>query len=255
MRPMRTLVIGDVHGKLSLLNRLLEESQYQAGADRLVFIGDLVDRGEDSRGVVERVLALRRESPEKVIVIKGNHEEMMLSALARPDSDASDMWYANGGIETLQSYANEDGTISVPPEHLEFIASLPTWFEDAHAIYVHASLPKMIDGSFLHPSMSPDSTELLWARNRRFFDGYDGKLVVFGHTITGTIFGERGKVWQRDSLIDVDTGAYLTGVLSAVELPSRQVYSVSEPGKEIAEAEEAGATTSGARRRRFFGLW
>jgi serine/threonine protein phosphatase 1 len=251
---MRTLVVGDVHGKLSLLNRLLEEVPYRAGEDRLIFIGDLVDRGEDSRGVVARAIELQRESPELVTVIKGNHEEMMLAALARPDAEASDMWYANGGVETLQSYANEDGSITVPPEHLEFIASLPTWFEDEQAIYVHASLPKMVDGSFLHPSMSPDSMELLWARNRRFFDGYDGKLVVFGHTITGTIFGERGKVWQRDSLIDVDTGAYLTGVLSAVELPSRQVYSVSEPGRQRLDA-EAVAGLSGARRRRFFGLW
>lgn len=253
MLAMRTLVVGDVHGKLELLNRLVEEMQYKADEDRLIFIGDLVDRGEDSRGVVECVLALKRESPN-VVIIKGNHEEMMLSALARPDSDASDMWYANGGIETLRSYADEDGNISVPPAHLEFIASLPTWYEDEHAIYVHASLPKMVDGSFLHPSMSPDSMELLWARNRRFFESYDGKLVVFGHTITGTLFGERGKVWQRDCLIDVDTGAYLTGVLSAVELPSRRVYSVSEPGKQLPEMEEITVGSSG-RRRRFFGLW
>lgn len=252
MPGMRTIVIGDVHGKLTLLNQLIERTRYKAGEDRLIFIGDLVDRGEDSRGVVARVVELQREAPQTVIVIKGNHEEMMLSALSRPDSDASDMWYANGGIETLQSYANEDGSISVPPEHLEFIASLPTYYEDAHAIYVHASLPKMIDGSFLHPSMSPDSMELLWARNRRFFESYDGKLVVFGHTITGTIFGERGKVWQRDSLIDVDTGAYLTGVLSAIELPSREVYSVSEPDKEVPEWETIGAS---GRRRKFFGLW
>lgn len=249
---MRTLVVGDVHGKLNLLNRLLDEIQYQAAQDKLIFIGDLVDRGENSRGVVDRVRELQQEAPDKVIVIKGNHEEMMLSALSRPDSNASDMWYANGGIETLQSYSNEDGSITVPPEHLEFIASLPTYYEDEHAIYVHASLPKMVDGSFLHPSMSPDSMELLWARNRRFFESYDGKLVVFGHTITGTLFGERGKVWQRDSLIDVDTGAYLTGVLSAIQLPSRQVYSVSEPVKHLLELEEAGTP---GRRRRFFGLW
>jgi serine/threonine protein phosphatase 1 len=215
MPRMRTLVVGDVHGKLNLLNRLIEEARYRAGEDRLIFIGDLVDRGEDSRGVVARVIELQRESPELVTVIKGNHEEMMLSALARPDGDASDMWYSNGGVETLQSYANEDGSITVPPAHLEFIASLPTWFEDEHAIYVHASLPKMVDGSFLHPSMSPDSMELLWARNRRFFDGYDGKLVVFGHTITSTASASRAGSRSRSKRRPPPRGARAAAVSSA----------------------------------------
>jgi len=226
---MRTLVIGDVHGKLALLNRLIQEAGYQAGEDRLVFIGDLVDRGEDSRGVVERVVKLQHESPDQVVIIKGNHEAMMQAALSQPpDAQQAELWFYNGGVETLQSYADEQGGINLPTEHYEFLSSLPTWHEDEHAIYVHASLAEADDGSFLHPSESPDSPELLWARNRRFFSEYKGKTVVFGHTITGMIFGEHGKVWLRESLVGVDTGAYLTGVLSAIELPSRRVYSVSE---------------------------
>jgi serine/threonine protein phosphatase 1 len=228
MAAMRTVVIGDVHGKLSLLDRLLEETGYRAGEDRLVFIGDLVDRGENSRGVVERALTLRRAAPEKVQIIKGNHEAMMITALSEPDEEQAELWYLNGGIETLQSYMDEEGRLDIPPVHFEFLAALPTWHEDAHGIYVHASLVEADDGSFLHPRETADSPELIWARNRRFFSEYRGKTVVFGHTITGIIFGERGKVWLRESLIGVDTGAYLTGVLSAVELPSRRVYSVRE---------------------------
>jgi serine/threonine protein phosphatase 1 len=225
---MRTLVIGDVHGKLSLLNRLIEETSYRAGEDRLIFIGDLVDRGEDSRGVVERAMALKQAAPDLVKIIKGNHEAMMMDALSQPDTEQAELWYFNGGVETLQSYADAEGNLDFPTPHFEFLSSFPTWHEDEHAIYVHASLPEADDGSFLHPSAAPESPELYWARNRRFFSEYRGKLVVFGHTITGIIFGEREKVWLRESVICVDTGAYLTGVLSAIELPSRRVYSVSE---------------------------
>jgi predicted phosphodiesterase len=226
---MRTLIVGDVHGKLRLLDRLLIETEYRAGEDRLVLIGDLVDRGEDSRGVVARAIELQRAAPETVVVIRGNHEEMMLAALAPEGGQEAELWYYNGGIETLESYVNDDDQVSVPPEHYEFLASLPSWYEDEHAIYVHASLVEAPDGTFRHPRETPENLELIWSRNRRFFSEYRGKTVVFGHTIAGMIFGEYEKVWMRDCLIGVDTGAYLTGVLSAVELPSRKVFKAREP--------------------------
>ena len=242
----RTLVVGDIHGKLALLNQLLEKMTYSPAEDRLILIGDLVDRGEDSRGVVERAIELKKQAPTSVVVIRGNHEAMMLAALARPESEQAELWYYNGGIETLQSYADEAGNLDVPEEHWDFIASLPTWFEDEHAIYVHAGLPENDAGEFLHPQDSSDNPELYWARNRRFFAEYTGKTIVFGHTITGMIFGEREQVWMRDHVIAVDTGAYLTGTLSAVELPSRLVFSVSETPE--VEEEEGLLTTA---RRRF----
>ena len=142
---MRTLVVGDIHGKRVLFERLLEEMQYKPGTDKLILIGDLVDRGEDSRGVVERAIALKNSAPDTVTVIRGNHEVMMLSALAQPGSEEVELWYINGGIETLQSYLDEEGNLTIPEEHCNFIAGLPTWDEDEHAIYVHASLVE--DGS------------------------------------------------------------------------------------------------------------
>lgn len=235
MRNMRTLVVGDIHGKLKLFDRLLESMKYKPGEDKLILIGDLVDRGEDSRGVVERAIELKSEAPDTVIVLKGNHEAMMLSALFQPESEQAELWLYNGGVETLHSYINGDGEFDVPEEHWQFMESLPTWYEDDYAIYVHAALPEE-DGKFIHPKDTPDSPELYWSRNRHFFAEYKGKTVVFGHTITGMLFGERERVWMRDSLIAVDTGAYLTGTLSAIELPSREVFSVSE----MIEDEEYG---------------
>ena len=241
---MRTLVVGDIHGKRKLFDRLLEAMTYRAGEDKLILIGDLVDRGEDSRGVVKRAIELKNEAPDTVIVLKGNHEAMMLSALFQPESEQAELWLYNGGVETLHSYINEEGEFDVPEEHWMFMESLPTWYEDEHAIYVHAALPED-SGQFLHPSETPDSPELYWSRNRNFFAEYKGKTVVFGHTITGMLFGERERVWMRgDNLIGVDTGAYLTGTLSGIELPSRQVFSVSEITEEVddGKARKAGGT-------------
>ena len=252
---MRTLAVGDIHGKLELLNQLLAEVQYQPHQDFLVLIGDLVDRGENSKGVVERAMQLKQEAPDTVVILKGNHEVMMIGSMLRPNTEYSDAWLKTGGLDCLKSYTDAEGNVNIPQEHIEFLASLPVWYEDDHAIYVHASLPKMTDGSFLHPSFSPDSSELMWGRNRRFFSEYDGKLVVFGHTIAGQIFGEWGQVWQREELIGVDTGAYMTGVLSAVELPSRKIYQVGEfrhPAQAKARREESEEPR---KRKRFFGLF
>ena len=125
---MRTLVVGDIHGKLELFNLLLEKMEYRAGEDRLILIGDLVDRGENSRGVVARAIELKREAPNNVVVLRGNHEAMMLAALSHPEGEQAELWYYNGGIETLQSYMDEEGDCDVPEEHWDFLASLPTWY-------------------------------------------------------------------------------------------------------------------------------
>lgn len=253
---MRTLVVGDIHGKLDLFNQLLEKAKYKPKEDFLILIGDLVDRGENSKGVVERAIQLKNEAPDTVVILKGNHEVMMINSMTRPNTEYSDAWLKTGGLDCLKSYTDAEGNVAVPEEHIEFLDKLPVWYEDDHAIYVHASLPKMTDGSFLHPSFSPDSSELMWGRNRRFFSEYGGKLVVFGHTIAGQIFGEWGQVWQREELIAVDTGAYMTGVLSAVELPSREVYQVGEfrpPSSNKSRRDEPSDQPK--KRKRFFGLF
>ena len=199
--------MGDIHGKLTLLNQLLEKTGYQPGVDRLVLIGDLVDRGENARGVVDRAIELCKEAPDLVTVLKGNYEEMMLDSLVEGDTCAAEVWYYNGGIETLQSYKAEDGTLRIPPEHIEFLSELPLRHEDEHAIYVHAWPCRGKRRHFCASAGDSEDPELLWARNRHFFNEYSGKTVVFGHTITGLVFGEREKVYVKENLIGVDTGA------------------------------------------------
>jgi serine/threonine protein phosphatase 1 len=246
----RTLVVGDIHGKLGLFNRLLDEMRYRPREDRLVLIGDLVDRGEHSRGVITRAIELQEAAPEWVTILRGNHEDMMIDWIENPEGPQAELWYYNGGIETLRSYANDDGQFVMPESHYNFLKSLPTWHEDEHAIYVHAALPEGEEGEFLHPSIDPEDPEIFWSRNEHFFAEYRGKTVVFGHTIAGMVFGEREKVWIRDDLIGVDTGAYLFGVLSGVSLPEREVFSVRDEGPEAEAARQSGASLFGNRGRR-----
>jgi len=147
---MSTFVIGDIHGQLTSLNRLLDKLPLSPD-DKLVFLGDYVDRGPDSKGVVERIIALKAELGERCVCLLGNHEDMMLhylkgtrgwnlAFLAIPGlnsvSEYGDgHWRAVGGDATLKSYGGD-----VPVEHVEFLASLPLIFEEEELICVHAGL-------------------------------------------------------------------------------------------------------------------
>jgi serine/threonine protein phosphatase 1 len=119
----------------------------------------------------------------------------------------------------------------LPKNVVEWMASLPHYYEDEHAIYVHAGLIRKGD-RFLHPSETKPESVLLWCRDREFFADYRGKLVVFGHTATDCLPQELSSYtpedptdfWAGPACVGLDTGAGRGGFLTAVELPERQVY-------------------------------
>src|SRR5918998_386913 len=150
---MKTFVVGDIHGRRAQLNSLLNSLPRDAASDTLVFLGDLIDRGADAPGVVTDVLELQRENPERVITLRGNHEQMMLDFI---DED-SRLWLSpvTGGDQTFQQYTTSPLRVetdedfenarrrieeSVPLEHLEFFRRMPLYHEDDYALYVHAGL-------------------------------------------------------------------------------------------------------------------
>jgi serine/threonine protein phosphatase 1 len=119
-----------------------------------------------------------------------------------------------------------------PPDVIEWMRSLPLWYEDDHAIYVHAGLPRE-NGRWLHPSeVPPPARVLLWTRSEQMFREYDKKTLVIGHTITELLPPELSShtpadpadLWASDHIIALDTGCGKGGFLTAVELPSRTVY-------------------------------
>nr|AIA13559.1 Calcineurin-like phosphoesterase [uncultured bacterium] len=198
---MKTFVVGDIHGRRAQLAALLQALPREEASDTLVFLGDLIDRGPDAPGVVSDVLELQRENPERVVTLRGNHEQMMLdfidedSRLWLSPVTGGDLWLSpvTGGDQTFQQYTLSHLRVeteedfenirrrieeSVPAEHLEFFRRMPLYHEDEYALYVHAGLDH---GK--HPR-DTDAHQLLWTRDVEFYKKYRGKPCVFGHTPT-----------------------------------------------------------------------
>ncbi|PIE55899.1 MAG: metallophosphatase [Desulfobulbus propionicus] len=211
---MITCAIGDIHGcACSLLNLL---PQVINRADQIVFLGDYVDRGPASKEVVETIIELQASHP-RVITLQGNHERMFFNYLAGGDSS---VFFRTGGLQTLASYDLEPGATvkDLPAEHRHFFANLLPYWEDAHAIYVHAGLQPG-----RHLSLQQASW-YLWAKENFIKNTYNfGKPVVFGHTA----FSEP---LVRPEKIGIDTGAVYGGRLTAVLLPEQEFISV--PGEQ-----------------------
>jgi serine/threonine protein phosphatase 1 len=246
----RTFAIGDIHGDLAALEALLARLPEQTADDTLVFLGDYVDRGPDSRGVVERVQRIARESPARVVALRGNHEDLWVGCIAQPNLGFL-LPRGNGCAETYRSYAGlaplaEDEEPSaaeitrmvdvaawMPRDVIDWMSSLPVWFENDHAIFVHAGL----DGEGTEWKHPRDGREkpLMWMREPDFYAGYAGKRLVFGHTRVEDLpldhvgpirrlFDDPKDVWVRGDLIGIDTGCGKGGFLSAIELPRMRVF-------------------------------
>jgi serine/threonine protein phosphatase 1 len=201
---MLTYAIGDIHGCLGLLLQLLRQIEADAaGRDhRLVCVGDYIDRGPDSAGVIAHLRGLQAARPDRVVCLKGNHEDLMLRGIRKPD--AVPLWLHNGGGETLASFGVST-LEDVPPDVIAWAQACPTWFEDDERVFVHAGLRPG------RPYQDQSDRDRLWIREE-FLDGdHDfGKFVVHGHTPR-----LRGGPELRPHRVDLDTGAVYGGALTA----------------------------------------
>lgn len=246
----RTFAVGDIHGDTEHLYRLMSRLPDLTHEDTLVFLGDYVDRGPRSKHAIEYVRTLQRDVPAKVVALRGNHEDAWLRVI---DSgwDAFIIPSPNGCLAALRSYTGapypEENEIPkaeeleamrtgsfYPKEVVEWFRSLPLYYEDEHAIYVHAGLPRKKNGEgFSHPSeLERNPFVMLWMRDMDFFTNYRGKKVVVGHTRTEYLPAELDgltpedplDVWAGPNTIAVDTGAGTGGFLTAIELPSLTIH-------------------------------
>lgn len=222
----RAYAVGDVHGCLDLLDRLLAKIEEDLSTNPvpeafLVFVGDLVDRGPNSAGVVER---LRRYSRPglRTVFLTGNHEEYFLRVLAC-EPGVLDTWLGYGGKECVESYGlSVDQLITmpegealmmvrrtVPEEHRRFLKGFADTFRFGDYLFVHAGI---------RPGLGLEEqsrSDLRWIREPFLQDGGDhGFVVVHGHTIVD-------EVEERPNRIGIDTGAYRTGNLTALVLEGR----------------------------------
>lgn len=221
----RTLVISDIHGELTLFNALLEKIEYNPEEDQLILLGDYVDRGPDSKGVLNRVMALKQEG---AIVLRGNHDEMMVQAVDEKPG-ALERWIKNGAFATLQGYDATMKTLEFPDTdefntHINFIRGLDYYYETDDYIFVHAGVEPDV------PLDENDLFQLVWIREP-FYDVYNGeKTVIFGHTPSSVIRGDKNHdvYFGENNIIGIDGAATYGGQLNCLVLPDKSVYSLSK---------------------------
>ncbi len=219
----RAYAVGDVHGRLDLLDDLLQRIEAD-NASRpharvtMIFLGDLIDRGPQSAQVVEQ---LRRYRPRfaRTVFLMGNHEEVLLRILAGETAILPD-WLRFGGADCLRSYGIDPSQLesrsrasalkilrqAIPKEHVNFLSSFVDTASFGRYLFVHAGIRPGVPLSHQQPQ------DLRWIRLPFLDDETDhGRLIVHGHTITD-------EVAERSNRIGIDTGAYRTGVLTALGL-------------------------------------
>jgi len=243
----RTLVIGDIHGELSHLERLLGKVPALGAGDTFVFLGDYLNRGPDSRGVIERLMRLPLQTESRVVCLRGNHEDAWLRVRAE-GWDAFVRPLGHGCLATYRSFAG--GPAPLPNElptdaewnHLRtgdffpaavsaWLEALPYWYEDEHGIYVHAGLPRAEQG-FAHPREVGNPRVLAWLRTEEFVRTYAGKNVFFGHTparllpqdLSHLTPDDPSDAYVTEDCFGLDTGCGLGGFLTAMLLPEMRVY-------------------------------
>jgi serine/threonine protein phosphatase 1 len=214
MEKETTFIIGDVHGCLDMLKRLLDKIPWRPGQDELIFIGDCIDRGGNSKGVVDCIIDLIRNYPH-VGCLLGNHEAMLLNYLSGREQD---LYIDNKGLTTLQNYLTEkpegEGPM-VPPDHISFYRSLEPFKELRDYYLVHAGFRPGVD---LERQTRED---MLWIREPFLSSGYDfGKKIVFGHT-------PFIKPLVMDNKIGLDTGAVFGNRLTCIQLPEERFHFVN----------------------------
>lgn len=234
----RLYAIGDIHGRLDLLDKLLdqidEDSDCRSPVEtELIFLGDLIDRGPESAGVVERAIEIGRARPSTHFLM-GNHEEVFLKVLDG-DLAALKLFCRIGGRETILSYGMTDREYAsldyeellgavvniVPEHHRTFLAAFEDMVLVGDYVFVHAGIRPE------HPLADQRPGDLRWIRER-FLDStvQHERIVVHGHSI-------EEHVVMRPNRIGIDTGAYLTGRLTALGLEGSSRWAIATPATEL----------------------
>lgn len=212
--PGRLIAIGDIHGCADALEAILERIAPQP-EDRIVTLGDYVDRGPETPRVVDRLIELQEQG--KLVPLLGNHELMMLVGMEEPSE--LQFWLSNGGAQTLAAYG--DSTDDIPPHHLTFLRGCQRFHETESHFFVHANyVPNL-------PLTKQSEFVLFWEHLTVHFPAphQSGKIAVVGHTPQ-----RHGEVLRREHLICLDTNCCGGGYLSAMDLGSNEIWQVRADG-------------------------
>ncbi|KGE16080.1 metallophosphoesterase family protein [Sphingobacterium deserti] len=211
---MRLFVVGDIHGDDKKFRAALKSVSLKK-TDKLILIGDLIDRGRDSKGVLDSLTLLKSNGFDNIVYIRGNHEQMLLDAFKDPDKEY--IWLKNGGDKTLLSF-KVNFCDQIPKEYISLIESSVFYHQHNDYIFVHAGIDFKLDDPL------SDAKSLMWTReiNETAFENsaFAGKKIVHGHTpVSRSVITHS---LQRSSIINVDNGVYMKnndfGSLSIVNL-------------------------------------
>jgi serine/threonine protein phosphatase 1 len=229
LQGRRVYAIGDVHGRRDQLTALLDlirhDSETGARPPRIdvIMLGDYIDRGRESAAVLDLIQSLRLPGMT-LTVLRGNHEQVLLDLAHRPRQQQLEQWMTYGGLETLASYglssqllySNDPDAIlaamkqAIPQSHLDLLDRLPLTLRIGDYFFTHAGVRPG------RPLDAQDERDLLWIREPFLSSPRDfGAVVVHGHSISRT-------VESHPNRIGIDTGAYATGILTAVVLEEDQ---------------------------------
>jgi serine/threonine protein phosphatase 1 len=222
----RTIAVGDIHGCAQALAALIEAIR-PCAEDEIVTLGDYIDGGPDSRGVLDQLLALSGRC--RLIPLMGNHEQMLLAALESRSERA--FWFQFGGEATLASYG-AGGPEAIPREHLEFVRHLPPYHETGSHIFVHANYwPNQ-------PMASLSSTVLYWEplQLERVGRHYSGKTLIVGHTPQ-----PGSQILDLGFLKCIDTDCWQGGCLTALEVGTGRVWQANQRGELLQRGKTKGS--------------
>jgi len=218
---MRTLAIGDIHGCSSLLDDLIAWVA-PTKHDLVIVLGDVVDRGPDSRGVLDRLIRLKQEL--NLVCLRGNHEIMMLEARRGGYGDRK-MWMSVGGLQALGSYGTSPGRTGtladVPEEHWQFLEKklLPYYETESH-IFVHAGLAQSL------PLSEQPAEKLYWEHLPAAMQHDSGKIAICGHTSQ-----KNGVPKMIPGAICIDTFAHGGGWLTCLDVQSGRYWQTDILGR------------------------
>ncbi len=217
MPEARTIAVGDVHGCLAALRAVLAAVEPRP-EDTIVTLGDYVDRGPDSRGVIQYLIDLRRRC--RLVPLLGNHDELFLDVCSG-DSELFGEWLLFGGDATIRSY---DGRVpdGVPEQHVEFLKSCRPYYESATCFFVHANYVADL------PLQQQPTEALYWhsLRDREPGPHCSEKTAIVGHTAQ-----KDGRILDLGYLKCIDTCCYGEGWLTAMDVDSGRVWQADKQGQ------------------------
>lgn len=212
---MRTFVVSDIHGKNELFDKAMKEIGLKR-SDKLILLGDLIDRGDDSKGVLDSIIRLK-DSGYDISGLMGNHEQMLLDSFL--SKTHLSLWLLNGGYKTLASFS-ADSIEAIPQKYIELIKSFNYYIEHELYIFVHAALNMKINEPY------SDKKTMLWDRNAMHLidrKWLGNRKLIHGHT-PEKLEDIKAAIANNSPVINLDNGVYFNrknyGALCIFELES-----------------------------------